>query len=82
MKECDVSSQTILFSSKAILFDILSSKIFVKDSNFGEKQDRKYDNNIKALSPNIIFSHRFTRSKGYIFLLVPVGPLLLSFGTL
>lgn len=32
-EEWDVSPQTILFSSKAILFDMLSSKIFVKDRN-------------------------------------------------
>lgn len=61
--------QTILFSSKAILFDILSSKTELRTATVqtGAHWDSKYDQQ---------------HCKGYVFWSVPGWHLLLSFGTL
>lgn len=59
--------QTILFSSKAILFDILSSKTELRTATEQTGEPSKYDHQ---------------HCKGYVFWSVPGWHLLLSFGTL
>lgn len=58
-EEWDVSPQTILFSSKAILFDILSSKILLRTATTKTNKTENPINDIKTLPPNIIFSDHF-----------------------
>lgn len=58
-EEWDVSPQTILFSSKAILFDILSSKILLRTATTKTNKTENPINDIKTRPPNIIFSDHF-----------------------
>lgn len=59
-EEWDASPQTILFSSKAILFDILSSRILLRATTMKTTNKRENRlNNIKPSPPSITFSHHF-----------------------